>query len=134
MLTQLIYTSRARAATDSDAHRDDVEAILAAAHRHNPTVGITGCLLIGPGWYAQVLEGESQPVSQLFRAILGDPRHERVRLIGTRFVRERGFSEWSMASTRVAPSRFDLSPLDAVDPELAMERILAVAQEAIAAE
>ena len=96
MITQLVYTSRATFDLASESGRKDVQAILAEARRYNPTKGITGFLLIGQDWFAQVIEGESGTVNTLFRKLLEDPRHHQIRIIDTRLVRERRFGNWSM--------------------------------------
>lgn len=73
-----------------------VANIIATARQHNGANSITGFLIVGSDWFAQVLEGEAQAVTSLFRRILADRRHTHVKLVETRFVRERLFADWAM--------------------------------------
>lgn len=73
-----------------------VADIIATARQHNGANNITGFLIVGSDWFAQVLEGEAQAVTSLFRRILADHRHIHVKLVETRFVRERLFADWAM--------------------------------------
>jgi hypothetical protein len=99
-----------------------VRDIIATAREHNAAHDISGFLIVGSDWFAQVLEGDAQTVTALFRRILADRRHVDVKLVETRFVRERLFAEWSMGhshgpmlgtplSAILQRSRLD-SPLD----------------------
>ncbi len=73
-----------------------VSDIIATARQHNGANDITGFLIVGSDWFAQVLEGEAQAITSLFRRILADRRHIHVKLVETRFVRERLFPDWAM--------------------------------------
>lgn len=96
MITQLVYTSSAAFDPGSESGRRHVADIIAAARMHNAANNISGFLIVGSDWFAQVLEGEAQGVTALFRQILSDRRHIHVKLVETRFVRERLFADWTM--------------------------------------
>jgi hypothetical protein len=96
VITQLVYTSSAAFDPRSESGRTHVADIIATARQHNGSNNITGFLIVGSDWFAQVLEGEAQAVTSLFRRILADRRHIHVKLVETRFVRERLFADWAM--------------------------------------
>ncbi|MBN8534689.1 MAG: BLUF domain-containing protein [Rhizobiales bacterium] len=96
MITQLVYTSSASFDPRSESGRMHVSDIIATARQHNGANDITGFLIVGSDWFAQVLEGEAQAITSLFRRILADRRHIHVKLVETRFVRERLFPDWAM--------------------------------------
>lgn len=100
MITQFIYTSLASCDLTSETGRLHVADIIAAAGRNNREFGITGYLLIGRDWFAQVLEGDATAVSGLFRRLLNDPRHSQVRLVETRLVSARSFENWNMGYSK----------------------------------
>ena len=54
-------------------------------------------LLYSNGRILQVLEGESGPLDALYEKIASDPRHDHVRTVMTLSIKERDFSNWSMA-------------------------------------
>ena len=70
--------------------------ILAKAREKNHRLGITGMLLYKSGNFLQVLEGEEQPVLDLYEVIRQDSRHHQVEIIAVRSVKERHFGEWEM--------------------------------------
>jgi hypothetical protein len=76
---------------------EEVRAILAAARRHNPRLGITGALLFSPDTFAQVLEGPPEAVEALYARLLRDPRHADCVVVARREVAARQFGRWSMA-------------------------------------
>jgi hypothetical protein len=96
VITQLVYTSSAAFDPCSESGRMHVADIIATARMHNAANNISGFLIVGSDWFAQVLEGEAQGVTALFRQILSDRRHIHVKLVETRFVRERLFADWAM--------------------------------------
>lgn len=93
-LHQLLYVSRNLIPEDRlDA---EVERILAAAHRFNPTKGITGSLLVSADTFAQVLEGPKEAVEALYSRLEADTRHSECAILSARPIAERKFGEWSM--------------------------------------
>lgn len=101
MIAQLVYISEPRFDPSTELGRNHVAAILGAAHNHNREAGITGHLLIGQTWIAQVLEGPSKAISALFHRLLADPRHTNIRLIDTRMIESRRFAGWDMAYSEI---------------------------------
>ena len=74
-----------------------LQSLLELARARNAALGITGMLLYSNGRILQVLEGESGPLDALYEKIASDPRHDHVRTVMTLSIKERDFSNWSMA-------------------------------------
>lgn len=92
MLKQLIYVSF----TSPHFQADDIGRILAASHRNNPTLGITGLLIIKNNLFLQALEGETEAVRDLFNKIREDVRHKDISIISWEAIEKRDFPNWSM--------------------------------------
>ena len=92
-LFQLLYISDAKDVNDLD----DLLEIQHASIRNNARQNITGILFHSEGRFVQLLEGEHGDIHALFEKICRDDRHENVRLIYERPVRQRVFDEWHMA-------------------------------------
>ena len=99
-LMRLVYKSRSL--VDGDGEK----AILQAAQRNNPPLDVTGILVSNSGWFLQVLEGPGANVQKLIKVIEADPRHCDFYVFSTGAVDQRYFSEWSMVSVNLDPSRF----------------------------
>jgi Sensors of blue-light using FAD len=95
-LIQLLY--RSRSLLPADRGDDALKAILATAVRRNRDDGITGCLGYSRNAFVQVLEGQQAHVDETFLRIQQDDRHEDVQMLMSRPLRNRAFSDWSMAS------------------------------------
>ena len=93
----LIYVSSARALPS----RSMVGGVLAAAHRNNPTLQLTGMLLWREMRFAQLLEGPPDALDAMWSRLKADARHENVRLLSRWPIERRFFGEWSMASRRL---------------------------------
>ena len=89
----LIYRSVAKDSFDKPL----IYKMLSEARDFNASHGMTGCLLYHRGQFIQLLEGEAKEVISLYERIKKDERHENVELLEEEEVRERIFSEWSMA-------------------------------------
>lgn len=73
-----------------------VARILMASRKNNPDQGIVGGLYYGDNRFFQYLEGEEQPVYDLYEAIKQDDRHRNVQTLIDEPAKERTFSNWSM--------------------------------------
>ncbi len=89
---QLCYASTAT----RELTREDLLEILTFARQHNAKLGITGLLLFQGGHFLQVLEGEADPVRQLFKHICKDERHHQVTLLFEELVSQSQYPDWSM--------------------------------------
>ena len=105
--TQLIYLSNLVKGQESQ-----LGAILESAVRHNSEDHITGMLLYAEGNFLQVLEGDREPLNDLYGRLTHDTRHRRLLLLGFEAIDERLFPGWSMgfaaadASQRIEYLRF----------------------------
>jgi Sensors of blue-light using FAD len=111
LITQLVYISESSCDPNSERGQILLREILTTARRRNAADGITGYLLVGPNWFAQVLEGPSRAVSALFHRLLADPRHSKVQLVDTRLIAERRFSSWTMEASVVADAELEITEL-----------------------
>jgi hypothetical protein len=80
-----------------------IDEILESAHRNNPAMELTGMLLWSDLTFAQLLEGPPAALDAMYARLAADPRHHDLRLLSRWPVGRRLFSEWSMASRRLAP-------------------------------
>lgn len=94
-----VYRSRAR----SDITTADIDAILASSRRHNEDAAITGMLLLGNGYFVQVIEGNGPAVERTYRRILSDSRHGDAVLLYDGSGEPRRFGGWSMGFSRMEP-------------------------------
>ncbi len=92
MLSRLIYSSEPAQALDDH----QVTAILATARRNNERNDITGMLVFDSQAFLQVIEGGREQLSKLYSALVRDPRHHRLVILGMEPVDEREFSSWQM--------------------------------------
>jgi hypothetical protein len=97
MLVRLLYASRAAKPQTAKI----IAAILAECQKNNPQRGITGVLCYSDDIYLQVLEGGRDAVCETFNAIVGDARHETVRLLSFEEISERRFGGWSMGQVNI---------------------------------
>ena len=92
-MRHLVYVSSAT----RDFSVTELSAMLAAFRENNARLGLTGMLLYKDGHFMQLLEGEAEPLEELYRRIIRDPRHRGVITLLDQEVPERSFGEWSMA-------------------------------------
>jgi blue light- and temperature-responsive anti-repressor len=96
-LKRLIYVSRNVMPGDPAAVRAGIDQILAASRRNNRRAGVTGALLFNRGGFAQILEGQSASVGEVFERIQRDPRHAEVVALELTDLATRSFPSWSTA-------------------------------------
>ncbi|MCA0407526.1 MAG: BLUF domain-containing protein [Proteobacteria bacterium] len=114
-MVQLIYTSRLVFDASTPEGWSLIEDIVARAHERNTRNGITGFLLVGKDWVAQILEGENARVNTTFHRILSDPRHTDIRLIDVRIITRRKFDGWAMGASR--------RPMSALPPQMSAHAV-----------
>ena len=86
----------------------DLQAIVSAAKRNNPKLGITGVLFYHNGKFIQVIEGEEPGLRHLMTLLHQDTRHRNITVLIDEPVEKRGFADWNMDS-------FNLSNQDSLD-------------------
>lgn len=98
MLVRLLYASRAKAPLTGEV----IDAIMEQSRWHNIPTGITGLLCFSDTLFIQVLEGGRDQVCELYNKIVGDPRHEHVRILHFEEIPERRFGGWTMGQVNLA--------------------------------
>jgi len=108
-LYNLAYISKNTIKGSEEEVDEQIKTILAAAHKNNPALGVTGALLFSGGYFCQVIEGEEEVLEDLFETIQMDDRHGEVTVLQFEPIEERGFSEWAMALAGIEDEmRFDI--------------------------
>ena len=92
-LRRVIYVSEKVGSSEQD-----VANIVTASTQNNPSKDITGCLVEGKNSFLQILEGPSDAIQSLYKAISEDNRHTNVRSLCDEPLETRLFSDWSMRS------------------------------------
>ena len=101
-LYQLIYTSVRKQNCDDS----EIEKILDACKRNNPSKDITGVLLHSEKHFIQYLEG-SKDIIQLYDLIKEDSRHSNAVLLGYAPLKERVFPSWHMGYKSLTRNQID---------------------------
>ena len=99
MISQYLYIS-----TAPSLSREEVDAILTASQRNNPSRDITGLLLYNGRNFLQLLEGEESELVALMLTISHDPRHTGISMIDRKLVDERVCPTWAMKRIPIADS------------------------------
>jgi FAD-dependent sensor of blue light len=102
-LTSVTYTSLARI----DPRSSDLEAIRAAARKHNAADGITGLLVFNGTHFLQTIEGSERAIDSLLERLRNDPRHTGFEIRDQRKIDTRSFPDWPMEMLRVNASYFE---------------------------
>ena len=102
-LTSVTYTSLARI----DSRSSDLEAIRAAARKHNAADGITGLLVFNGTHFLQTIEGSERAIDSLIERLRNDPRHTGFEIRDQRKIDARSFPDWPMEMLRVNASYFE---------------------------
>lgn len=90
-IKQLVYASQPFGYDDLA-----LAGILGVARKNNSRDGITGCLICREDLYLQMLEGDSEAVTQAFARIAKDERHTSVTKLMFGAVEKRLFPDWAM--------------------------------------
>ena len=91
-LMRLVYASRAKA----DFNPIHVGAIVKAAEKNNPNLGLTGVLFFSDNCFFQCLEGERANINQLLRKLYRDDQHNDLEILLLKEVTSRHFEGWDM--------------------------------------
>lgn len=114
-LVRLVYVSRSRL-VEAD-RRVELARILETAQRLNAERHVTGFLMATPGGFAQVLEGEADPIAETYGRIMVDPRHGDLRLLARDAIEQRQFAGWAMAFAERNETTAFIFGLYGVSPE-----------------
>lgn len=89
----LTYVSRGTTSI-ADA---ELDSIIETANLRNKEMSITGALIRGDVYFAQILEGAEENVRELLDRISQDSRHCDLRVVQDESISARCFPLWSMA-------------------------------------
>ncbi len=92
LLRRVVYVSRATSVLNDFQLR----MLASRASHRNATVGITGVLVHGGGWFIQAVEGPHTSVELVLSRVLRDDRHRDIEVLLDGGVRERMFRNWTM--------------------------------------
>ncbi|MBC8083095.1 MAG: BLUF domain-containing protein [Hymenobacter sp.] len=85
----------------------ELKELLLKSRANNTRRRITGMLLCSGGNMMQVLEGDQEEVTALYRIIEGDLRHTRIVKLSDGQIPRRTFPDWSMGFTTASPEDFE---------------------------
>jgi hypothetical protein len=136
---RLIY--RSRNLIPPDERKSELGGLFSVARSSNKKQDITGALLVYGDWFAQVLEGDEEPVRALFAHIAQDSRHDSVAVLETGPA-TRVFGRWAMARVSVEGEpdipliahRDGISPAASRSTSPGQEAVLDVMRQAIKAD
>jgi hypothetical protein len=92
MLRRVVYVSKAA----SEMSDFQLQMLASRASVRNATVGITGLLVYGAGWFIQTIEGPKTSIDLVLNRIYRDNRHHEIEVLLDSEVRERMFRSWTM--------------------------------------
>lgn len=98
-LVALMYVSAAMVAWGTPIF----DRIRHSSLQHNERLDVTGLLLYSAGSFLQLIEGEERAVINTFNRIERDPRHTDITVVDWRFIVDRSYGQWRMASRRLGP-------------------------------
>ena len=101
-MIELVYISEA----SHPFSLSELQDLLTQARLKNASLDITGLLLYSEESqrFIQVLEGDEYEVNRIYDAIVDDPRHTNVRLLGSNKITRRDFSDWRMGFSLIDDS------------------------------
>jgi len=100
-IVQLIYCSRAAHFKDSTLIKSDIQDILTLGQIYNFLHEITGALMTDGEMFAQVIEGPTFAVENLYSKIIKDKRHINIITLQRIPIHVRLFNYWPIAFIRV---------------------------------
>jgi hypothetical protein len=103
MLAHLAYVSSRK----SNCSDQEIEKILSACEKNNPSLDITGVLMYSDKQFIQYVEGESSALTSLYDKIKLDNRHERAVMISYGPIEKKIFPSWHMANRKISNNDVD---------------------------
>jgi hypothetical protein len=120
MLSQLVYVSNRKPTCTTE----EIEKILAACKRNNPSLNITGVLLYSDKKFIQLVEGEAKVLMDLYDKIKKDPRHSSPMMISYNAITEKSFPSWHMGTKDVSKSQLQFKTDISADDKKIYDSIL----------
>ena len=94
-LRTLAYISTAT----RELSQDELLRVGYGAQRFNETVGVTGLLVFDSRQFAQVIEGSSEAITEVFARIEKDDLHREIRVFVDEPVHRRIYTDWAMLTS-----------------------------------
>jgi len=124
----IVYVSTA----SQDLNKKEIEGILNYSKEWNNDHGITGLLLFSGGNFFQIVEGEKNKISELFREIKSDDRHHNIMQIFGKDIHKEAYdgydSDFVSEEADYDPKKFQhyLNQIKVLEPsaQKAVENIL----------
>lgn len=116
-LIRIIYVSKL---SSDSLSSDDITQILAVAQKNNAAANISGFLLFNYRNFLQVLEGPTQAVMKIYESIKQDSRHHDLKLVESRAILQREFSQWRMGFAKIDDDALRVDALEQVDARNAL--------------
>lgn len=95
--TKMIYTLTYESEIVKPMSEHEMGNLLEQSRKNNKRDNITGCLIYYMGGFIQVLEGDREKVSALYKKIKMDGRHKNIHMFSEDANVERSFPNWGMA-------------------------------------
>lgn len=93
-LSRLVYYSLVALESSTGSAFREVRSALQVGTQNNLDNGVTGGLLFNPTYFAQVLEGDREVISDTFCRITQNPKHRGIVIVESRPISERMFATW----------------------------------------
>lgn len=93
-LSRLVYYSLISLDGQGKSAFREVKSALKAGTQNNLENGVTGGILFNPIYFAQVMEGDRQVISDTFCRITQNPKHKGIVILESRPITQRKFSTW----------------------------------------
>jgi len=88
----------------------EIEHLLQRARERNVRAGVTGLLLNDGSRFMQYIEGPPEALLPIYKIVLADPLHHRIRELMSESIGEREFDGWAMAYEQAALPAFLARP------------------------
>lgn len=116
---RLVYASCSNLSGEPAEVAQAVQELVASSRAANAKRDVTGMLLFSGNHFAQILEGSTDALIELYSHIRADSRHHDVFTLSFEPVEQREFGDWAMAIRGLSDkSLTDLSSEIAHDPVL----------------
>lgn len=120
MLSQLVYVSNRK----SNCTQEEIDKIVASCKKNNPALGITGVLLYSESKFIQLVEGESNVITELYDKIKKDPRHSNTMMVSYAPIKEKSFPSWHMGTRLLTKNEVEFKTDISNDDKAVFNKIL----------
>ena len=121
-LRRIIYMSQA----SEQFNKRNLLNLLHASRSYNAIDKITGVLMHRQGYFLQIIEGETDAITNLLIRLYSDSRHENIKIILDSYPDSRLFPNWNMGCADLDEPELSLMPglrTDLNDPKIIQDLI-----------